>query len=157
MSGSARPSGNTRSGGAARNTLHLTVESNDSPPIENTEGMFDGEIAPGPYEKGKGRASTEEDLDMSDYVTDDIVFLIPDTNSDLVAIGIPTEEQIDQKQRELEEQMRLLVESKAQDARAKARLAHYENGAARLRRLRAVSVANTDMLVERRAVEGLIY
>ena len=50
--------------------------------------------------------------------------------------------------------MRLLVKSKAQDARAKARLAYYENGAARLRRLRAVSVVNTDILVERRAVEA---
>ena len=50
--------------------------------------------------------------------------------------------------------MRLLVESKAQDARAKAKLAYYKNGAARLCRLRAVSVANTDILVERRAVEA---
>ena len=31
---------------------------------------------------------------MSDYVTDNIVFLIPDTNSDLAAIGILTKEQI---------------------------------------------------------------
>ena len=50
--------------------------------------------------------------------------------------------------------MRLLVKSKAQDARAKARLAYYEDSATRLRRLWAVSVANTDILVERRAVEA---
>ncbi|KAG4430550.1 hypothetical protein IFR05_013972 [Cadophora sp. M221] len=172
MSSNAGPSGNTRSGGAARNIVRETVESFDSSQAAGREELSEGEMPTDPRgngngesshtygqpvythdEKGKGRAQSESDLDMSDYVTDNMVFSVPDTDTDLAALGIPTEEQITQKQRELEEQLRLLTEFKVKDTRTKARLAHYENGLARLRRLRAISVTHTDVMGEQRAVE----
>ena len=57
MSSSARPLGNTRLGGIARNTLYLIIKSNNSLLIKNTKGIFNSETALDPYSKGNRELS----------------------------------------------------------------------------------------------------